>query len=214
MEAVAVGARHPGLKTDTSFASGLAEIDGDAELMLLVKAGDEASFARLLARHRDPIVSFLYRMVRNLAVAEELAQDVFLRVYRARENYQVSAKFTTWLYCIATNVALNHIRDGRRARHTEALDDPESAASRILRSPDLTAEEQMVAGSLGWEVRNAVEQLPANQRTAVILHKYQELDYKQIAAALGCSESAVKSLLFRAYESLRRRLAHLAGGKS
>ena len=182
-------------------------------LMLLVKAGDEASFATLLARYRNPIVSFLYRMVQNAGVAEELAQDVFLRVFRAREKYEVSAKFSTWLYCIATNVALNHIRDGKRARNTETLDDPESAAHRTLRSPDLTAEERMVAGSLGWEVRSAIEQLPANQRTAVILHKYQELDYKQIAAALGSSESAVKSLLFRAYETLRGRLAHLAGGK-
>jgi RNA polymerase sigma-70 factor (ECF subfamily) len=213
MEAVAVGARGPILKTDPSL-TGVAEVDNDAELMLRVKAGDEASFARLLARYRDPMVSFLYRMVQNAAIAEELAQDVFLRVYRAREKYEVSAKFTTWLYCIATNVGLNHIRDGKRARLTETLDDPESAAHRTLRSADPTAEERMLAGSLGWEVRQAVEALPANQRTAVILHKYQELDYKQIAAALGCSESAVKSLLFRAYETLRGRLGHLAGGKS
>lgn len=213
MEAVAVGTRGPILKTDPSLAAGSAETDMDAELMLLVKTGDEASFARLLARHRGPIVSFLHRMVQNGAIAEELAQDVFLRVYRAREKYEVSAKFTTWLYCIATNVALNHIRDGRRARNTEALDDPESNAHRTLRSPDPTAEEQLVAGSLGWEVRRAIEELPTNQRTAVVLHKYQELDYKQIAAALGCSESAVKSLLFRAYESLRGQLAHLAGGR-
>jgi RNA polymerase sigma-70 factor (ECF subfamily) len=213
MEAVAVGRRSPILKTGSSLTVGGAEVDSDAELMLLVKTGDEASFATLLARYRNPIVSFLYRMIPNAAVAEELAQDVFLRVYRAREKYEVSAKFSTWLYCIATNVALNHIRDGKRARNTERLDDPESMAHRTLRSPDMTAEERMLAGSVGWEVRNAIEQLPANQRTAVILHKYQELDYKQIAAALGCSESAVKSLLFRAYESLRGQLSHLAGGK-
>lgn len=213
MDAVAVGTRNPLLKTEPSRASGVGEASNDTELMLLVKAGDDASFARLLTRHREPIISFLYRMVQNAAIAEELAQDVFLRVYRAREKYEVSAKFTTWLYCIATNVALNHIRDGKRARNTEALDDPESSVHQVLRSPEPTAEEQLVAGSLGWEVRKAVGELPANQRTAVILHKYQELDYRQIATALGCSESAVKSLLFRAYEALRGRLAHLAGGK-
>jgi RNA polymerase sigma-70 factor (ECF subfamily) len=213
MEAVAVGTQRPTLKTGSSLKPGSAEPDVDAELMLLVKSGDEASFARLLGRHRDPIVSFLYRMVQNAGIAEELAQDVFLRVYRAREKYEVSAKFTTWLYCIATNVALNHIRDGKRARNSEALDDPESPVYRTLRSPEPTAEEQMVAGSLGGEVRRAIQDLPANQRTAVVLHKYQELDYKQIAIALGCTESAVKSLLFRAYETLRGRLAHLAGGK-
>jgi RNA polymerase sigma-70 factor (ECF subfamily) len=186
----------------------------DAELMLRVKDGDEGSFAGLLHRHRDPVVNYLYRMVQNAAIAEELAQDVFLRVYRARASYEPSAKFTTWLYCIATNVALNHLRDGRMARRMAALDDPESNVGRVLAAPEPNAEQRMVARSGGWEVRQAVLALPAKQRAAVILHKYQELDYRQIAASLGCSESAVKSLLFRAYESLRVRLSHLAGGRS
>lgn len=186
----------------------------DAELMLRVKEGDEGSFGNLLARYREPVVNFLYRMVQNAAIAEELAQDVFLRVYRARESYAPSAKFTTWLYCIATNVALNHLRDGRMARHMAAIDDPESEVGRELRSPDQNVEERLLAQSLGWEVRQAVLALPGKQRAAVLLHKYQEFDYKQIGAALGCSESAVKSLLFRAYETLRERLSHLAGGRS
>jgi RNA polymerase sigma-70 factor (ECF subfamily) len=186
----------------------------DAELMLRVKDGDEGSFADLLHRHRDPVVNYLYRMVQNAAIAEELAQDVFLRVYRARGNYEPSAKFTTWLYCIATNVALNHLRDGRMARRMAALDDPENDIGRGLAAPEPNVEQRMVARSGNWEVRQAVMALPAKQRAAVILHKYQELDYRQIAASLGCSESAVKSLLFRAYESLRVRLSHLAGGRS
>ena len=186
----------------------------DAELMLRVKDGDEGSFANLLHRHRDPVVNYLYRMVQNAAIAEELAQDVFLRVYRARANYEPSAKFTTWLYCIATNVALNHLRDGRMVRRMAPLDDPESDVGRGLAAPEPNVEQRMVARSGGWEVRQAVMALPAKQRAAVILHKYQELDYRQIAASLGCSESAVKSLLFRAYESLRVRLSHLAGGRS
>lgn len=186
----------------------------DAELMLRVKDGDEGSFADLLHRHREPVVNFLYRMVQNAAIAEELGQDVFLRVYRARASYEPSAKFTTWLYCIATNVALNHLRDGRMARRMAALDDPDSDVARVLAAPEPNVEQRMVAQAGGWEVRQAVMALPAKQRAAVILHKYQELDYRQIAASLGCSESAVKSLLFRAYESLRVRLSHLAGGKS
>jgi len=205
MEAVAVGS--------VGAASAVKGTVNDADLMLRVKEGDERSFADLLSRHRDPVVNFLYRMVQNSAVAEELAQDVFLRVYRARETYAPSAKFTTWLYCISTNVALNHLRDGKRARHSEALDDPENSVARILRSPEPTVEEQMVADSLGWEVRRAVQELPEKQRAAVILHKYQELDYRQIAAALNCSESAVKSILFRAYEALREKLKHLAGSR-
>ena len=119
----------------------------DAELMLRVKAGDEGSFADLLSRHRDPVVNFLYRMVQNAAIAEELAQDVFLRVYRARASYQPSAKFTTWLYRIATNVALNHIRDGHMAKQMAAIDDPESEVGRELRAQDANVEERLVAQS-------------------------------------------------------------------
>ena len=88
----------------------------DAELMLRVKDGDEESFTFLLVKHRDGVVNYLHRMVQNAGVAEELAQDVFLRVYRARKNYEPTAKFTTWLYRIATHVALNSIRDGKAAR--------------------------------------------------------------------------------------------------
>jgi RNA polymerase sigma-70 factor (ECF subfamily) len=151
--------------------------------------------------------------VQNAAIAEELAQDVFLRVYRARASYEPSAKFTTWLYCIATNVALNHLRDGKWARRTDTIDDPEDDLGRALAAPDPNVEQRLVAQAAGFEIRQAVLELPAKQRAAVILHKYQELDYRQIAEALRCSESAVKSLLFRAYESLRGRLGHLAGGR-
>src|SRR3972149_9903039 len=98
-------------------------VGSDAELMERVKDGDEASFAYLLSKHRDPLVNFMYRMVHNSAIAEELAQDVFLRVYRARHSYVPTAKFTTWLYRIATHVALNFLRDGRHARNTEPLED-------------------------------------------------------------------------------------------
>jgi len=183
----------------------------DAELMLRVKEGDEDSFAYLLSRHRDPVVNYLYRMVQNAAVAEELAQDVFLRVYRARRTYEPTAKFTTWLYRIATHVALNSLRDGRYAKNLEPLDDPENGRARELRTPEPSIEERLVAQARQQEIRQAVRLLPDKQRAAVILHKYQELDYKQIAETIGCSESAVKSLLFRAYEILRVRLGHLAG---
>ena len=182
----------------------------DAELMLRVKSGDEESFAHLLFKHRDPVINYLYRMVQNGGVAEELAQDVFLRVYRARHNYEPTAKFTTWLYRIATHVALNSLRDGKVAKYAEPLDDPETGKEKELRDSTPTVEDHMVAESAGWEIRRAVEALPEKQRAAVILHKYQDMDYKEIALTLRCSESAVKSLLFRAYETLRVRLGHLA----
>ena len=185
-------------------------LGSDAELMERVKDGDESSFAYLLSKHRDPLVNFMYRMVHNSAIAEELAQDVFLRVYRARHSYVATAKFTTWLYRIATHVALNFLRDGRHSRHQASLDEPDGAAGRTLRHPDPTAEDRLVEQGRSREIRQAIAALPAKQRAAVILHKYHELDYSQIAQSLQCSESAVKSLLFRAYETLRSRLSHLA----
>lgn len=182
----------------------------DAELMLRVRDGDEDSFACLLLKHRDPVVNYLHRMVQNAGIAEELAQDVFLRMYRARKGYEPTAKFTTWLYRIATHVALNSLRDGRHTRNLVALDDNASDGPHDVRDPGPTVEDNLVENSKGWEIRRAVETLPEKQRAAVILHKYHDLDYREIAQSLECSESAVKSLLFRAYETLRGRLGHLA----
>ena len=182
----------------------------DAEVMLRVKDGDDESFACLLSKHRDPVVNYLYRMVQNAAVAEELAQEVFLRVYRARHRYVPTARFTTWLYRIATHMALNSLRDGRHARNVEPLDDPAYARTRELRDPEPTVEDHMVAEAQGREIRRAILTLPEKQRAAVILHKYHDMEYKEIAQTLRCSESAVKSLLFRAYNTLRVRLGHLA----
>jgi len=186
-------------------------VDFDAQLMCRVRDGDNQSFSVLLERHRTPMVHYLYRMVQNQAVAEELAQEVFLRVFRSRSSYEPSAKFTTWLFRIATHLALNWLRDGKYERHRESLDG--DAIGFIVRQvPDRnpTVEEHLLANVRVHEIRDAIKDLSENQKTAVIMHKYQEMDYGQIARVLNCSESAVKSLLFRAYERLRARLAHLA----
>jgi RNA polymerase sigma-70 factor, ECF subfamily len=184
-------------------------LEHDAELMLRVRDGDAASFNVLLDRHRVPVIHFLYRMVQNQAIAEELAQEVFLRVYRSRATYEPTAKFTTWLFRIATHLALNWIRDSRNEKGQESLDQEilEGAARQV---PDVRAnvEQTMLRAAHLGEVRHAVELLPAKQRAAVLMHKYEELEYAQIARVLDCSESAVKSLLFRAYETLRAKLAH------
>lgn len=190
----------------------VATIEHDAELMLRVREGDSQSFALLLAKHRAPVIHFLYRMIQNQAVAEELAQEVFLRVYRSRASYEPTAKFTTWLFRIASHVALNHIRDGKHERNQESLDqESDEGMSRQVASEAPTVEQRMVREAKFEEIRRAIELLPAKQRAAVLMHKYQEMEYSQIAAALECSESAVKSLLFRAYETLRAKLAHMAG---
>ena len=188
----------------------VAALERDAELMLRVREGDPASFALLLERHRVPVIHFLYRMVQNQAVAEELAQEVFLRVYRSRHSYEPTARFTTWLFRIATHLALNQIRDRRHEKSSESLDeDPRDGISRQVADTLPNVEQDLLRQARLNEVRQAIETLPAKQKAAVLMHKYQEIEYSQIAKVLSCSESAVKSLLFRAYETLRSRLAHM-----
>jgi len=189
----------------------VAALDYDAELMLRVKDGDGSSFGVLLDKHRLSVVHFLYRMVQNQAVAEELAQEVFLRVYRSRSTYEPTAKFTTWLFRIATHLALNAIRDGKNEKFEQRLDDDSwDLPVRQVSDTRPNVEHAMVYQARLEEVRRAVAGLPEKQRAAVLMHKYEEMEYSQIAKVLNCSESAVKSLLFRAYETLRARLAHMA----
>jgi len=182
----------------------------DAEIMLRVKAGDETAFSYLVEKYRRAMVSFMYRMCHNQAAAEDLAQEVFLRVYRSRSSYEPAAKFTTWLYRIATNLAVNHARDTRHERpeNTVSLDETNEETGTTLDVPDgsLTAEEVLVRRERLAAITRKVQALPERQRTAVIMHKYQQMDYRQIADVLKLSESATKSLLFRAYETLRDQL--------
>ena len=182
----------------------------DAEVMLRVKTGDDAAFDYLVQKYRRPIIGFMYRMARNSATAEELAQEVFLRVYRSRSNYEPSAKFSTWLYRIATNLGVNHARDTRheRAENTVNLDEPDSETGQTLDLADKTptVEEEILRRERLAAIRQKVEALPERQKMAVLMHKYQQMDYRQIAEVLKLSESATKSLLFRAYETLREQL--------
>jgi RNA polymerase sigma-70 factor (ECF subfamily) len=186
-------------------------LERDTELMLRVRDGDQACFGLLLERHRNPVIHFVYRMVQNQAVAEELAQEAFLRVYKSRLSYEPTAKFTTWLFRIASHLALNWIRDGRNEKRQASLDEESpDGAPREVADRSRTAEQELVYQAKLREVRQAIRRLPAKQKAAVMMHKYEEMEYAQIADVLSCSESAVKSLLFRAYESLRARLAHMA----
>jgi RNA polymerase sigma-70 factor (ECF subfamily) len=197
-------------RVDT-FVVATVALEQDAQLMLQVRDGCAQSFALLLERHRAPVVHYMYRMVQDRAVAEELAQEAFLRVYRARTSYEPSAKFTTWLYRIAMNLALNALRDGRLKRLHQSVDDePADGAPLQLADTRPDREQELLARARLAAVREAIAGLPAKQRAAVLMHKYDEMDYAQIAKVLGCSVSAVKSLLFRAYESLRSTLAPLA----
>jgi RNA polymerase sigma-70 factor, ECF subfamily len=182
----------------------------DADIMLRVKAGDESAFEYLVQKYRRAMVNFMYRMSHNAAAAEDLAQEVFLRVYRSRSGYEASAKFTTWLYRIATNLAVNHARDTRHERPESmvSLDEPDEETGTTMDVADstLTVEQAMLRRERMEAIRKRVQALPERQRMAVIMHKYQQMDYRQIAEILKLSESATKSLLFRAYETLREQL--------
>ncbi len=182
----------------------------DAAVMLELRSGNMAAFDVLLQKYRKPIIHFMFRMVRNQAVAEELAQEVFLRVYRSRETYRAEARFSTWLYRIATNLGVNHARDTRHERtaSTIYLDQTDEETGSAPDVADLTpgAETRMVQDERMAAIRDFVLALPDRQRTAVLMHKYEGMDYKQIGEVLKLSESATKSLLFRAYQTLRDRL--------
>ena len=210
--ALGVGsASRPNESSDINLGS-RTELDpkSDAAIMLRVAEGDEAGFNYLAEKYHRPMIHFLYRMVGNQAIAEELAQEVFLRVYRARTSYRAEARFTTWLYRIATNLAVNHARDTRheRSAQTVHLDEPdeETGTTPDLADDEPSVEQRLLRDERMAAIRRHVMALPERQRMAVLMHKYQGMDYRQIGEVLKLSESATKSLLFRAYQTLRDKL--------
>lgn len=184
--------------------------DPDAALMLRVQRGDMRAFEELMARYQQSVANLLYRSLGDAAEAEDIAQNVFLQVYKSAARYRVSAKFSTWLFTIARNLCLNELR--RRTRHPAvSLDAPhpehEDEAGRPL--PDRRAAgpvESTLHAELEAKIQEALNELPENQRTAILLCREQELSYEDIAAVLGCSLTAVKSLIHRGRETLKRRL--------
>jgi len=201
---------NPGLGEGVGVQNAALDPASDAAVMLRVAAGDEAGFNFLVGKYHRAIIHFLFRMVHNEAVAEELAQEVFLRVYRSRESYRAEAKFTTWLYRIATNLAVNHARDTRheRSAQTVYLDAPdeESGTTPDVADDEPSVEQKLMRNERMAAIRTHVMALPERQRMAVLMHKYQGMDYRQIGDVLKLSESATKSLLFRAYQTLRDKL--------
>jgi RNA polymerase sigma-70 factor (ECF subfamily) len=201
---------------ETEFSSAGLHRNGDfsslddAAIMLELKAGNMAAFDFLMSKYRKPIVHFMFRMTHNQAVAEELAQEVFLRVYRSRETYRAEARFSTWVYRIATNLGVNHARDTRheRAASTVYLDETDSETGTTPDVADTTpgAESSLLRRERMDAIREHVMALPERQRMGVLMHKYEGMDYKQIGEVLKLSESATKSLLFRAYQTLREKL--------
>lgn len=184
----------------------------DVELMLKVKGGDREAFSVLVHRYRKPLINFIYRFTVDPGVSEELTHDVLLKAFQAAPKYEPTAAFSTWLYRIATNTALNHLRDHKPHLAGSLEDTQEDEADDLkfeVRDPKALAEEEVIEREKVMQIRRALRNLPENQRLAVVLTKYQELSIKDTAQILKLSESAVKSLIFRAYSSLREELIPL-----
>lgn len=183
--------------------------DADTQYMLLFQSGDCAAFEELVHKHRAPVTRYLYRLVRDICISEELAQEVFLRVHRNRENYQPTAPFGAWLYRIARYLALNWIRDHRYERLHDSIDAPACGRRRDLRDRHADLDGLLRAQGYQRAVRRAVSTLPERQRLAVMMHKYEGLGCIDIAERMCCTHQAVRSMLVRAYATLRRQLAYL-----
>src|ERR1700735_2691215 len=186
------------------------QTDSDAVLMLRVKRGDRAAFTELVEKYKQPLVNFICRYLRDETEAEDLAQNVFLQVYKSRARYERTAKFSTWLFTIARNLCLNEIR--RRSRHpAESLEEthPENEDQPSRQYEDkkvFLPTENVLHGELKKKSEEALAVLPENQRPAILLCRQDELSYEEIAEVLDCSLSATKSLIHRGREALKEKL--------
>lgn len=185
--------------------------DPDADLMLRVKRGDQAAFTELVDKYKQPVMNLVYRFLRDATEAEDLAQNVFVQVYKSASRYEVSARFSTWIFTITRNLCLNEIR--RRSRHpADSLDAssyPESDEQPARQFEDVKTAlpaDALLQGELERKINQAVDELPETQRTAILLCRRDDLSYEDIAKIIGCSLSATKSLIHRGRETLKQKL--------
>lgn len=184
--------------------------DPDATLMLRVKQGDRGAFEELVDKYKQPVMNLVYRTLPDATEAEDLAQHVFLQVYKSAHRYEVSAKFSTWLFTIARNLCLNEIR--RRTRHpAESLDETfsdgeEQPVRQIEDQKTFAPPESLLQRELEQKIEEALAALPEKQRTAILMCRGDEFSYEEIAQVLECSVSATKSLIHRGRETLKQKL--------
>lgn len=186
------------------------EPDPDAALMLRVKRGDDTAFAELVEKYKQPVMNLVYRILHDATEAEDLAQNVFLQVYKSAHRYEVTARFSTWLFTIARNLCLNEIRrrsrhpaDSIEAPHSESEDQP---ARQFEDTKNFLPTENLLHSELENKIEQALAELPELQRTAILLCRRDDLSYEDIAKVLGTSLSATKSLIHRGRETLKQKL--------
>lgn len=184
--------------------------DPDAELMLRVKNGDSEAFSGLVEKYKQPIINLMFRMVHDLEEAEDLAQNVFVRVYQSADRYEVNAKFSTWLFTIARHSCFNELR--RRSRHpTESMDamsekEDDQPAHQFEDTKTHAPPDTFLHNELEQKIQEALDALPEKQRLGILLCRQDELSYEEIARILECSVSATKSLIHRGRETLKQKL--------
>jgi RNA polymerase sigma-70 factor, ECF subfamily len=185
-------------------------LDPDAALMLRVREGDRAAFESLVEKYKQPVTNIVARTIGDPTEAEDIAQHVFVQVFKSAHRYEVTAKFSTWLFTIARNLSLNEIR--RRSRHrADSLDQTfaDDDEHPMRQAPDTKSAgptESLLHGELEEKVEEAIGDLPEKQRTALLMCRHEEFSYEEIARVVGCSLSATKSLIHRARETLKERL--------
>jgi RNA polymerase sigma-70 factor (ECF subfamily) len=200
------------LATGESLEQQLEARDPDIRLMLQVRDDVQGAFEVLVQRYQHRLLGVMLHLIGNLEEAEDLSQEVFLRIYKARKGYKPRAKFSTWLFTIANNLAMNHIR-GKGRHPTVRLEGGGGGTTTAIRpaaelvpSRDGTASSQMRQAELSEIVREALDELGEDQKMAVLLNKFEGMGYSEIAEVMGRSEAAIKSLLARARYNLRERL--------
>lgn len=181
-------------------------MDADAELMVRVREGDDGAFNTLMTRYRKPVINFVYRLVQNGSAAEEIAQDVFVNIYLARQRYEPTARFSTWLFTVATNMALKHLKRKKRWI-SESEADPDAGRTYAAHPEGKpSALDRVVDRELAVLVREAVRNLPEKERTAIVLCKYHDFSYQEIAQIMKCSLGAIKTHIHRGKLRLRDML--------
>jgi len=179
------------------------------DLMARIAKGDDDAFELLVHRHQTSVLNFIYRFIGDRTQAKDLAQEVFLRVWQSAKTYEPKAKFTTWLYQITTNLCFNELKSSRRKKWFQFLrfgENQENTIEEILIDPSPSPEELLLSREQSRRITDALQSLPDNQRLALILKRYDDLSYQEIAQILGCSVSAVESLLVRAKRNLQKKL--------
>ena len=180
------------------------------DLMVRIAEGDEYAFEILVIRHQTSVLNLIYRFIGDRAQAKDLAQEVFLKVWQAAKSYEAKAKFITWIYRITVNLCLNELKSARRRRWLpfHRYDEHEgNTIEETLSDGSPTAEDLLLARERSRQISEALQSLPANQRMALVLKRYDDLSYQEIARIMGCSVSAVESLLVRAKRALQEKLA-------